>query len=211
MQCQVPICQNEIQGDGNVHALVDGSHLTITICDECEKKRQDSKPSYEAVADEATGEKEERFVWVWKNHVYASFIDAVNCPQCKQEIYLEKMWYDERRRIICTGCGLYFDTEFPKPVSLREANVWDGNGQKKLVKPGDTVKLLPVNPEKNENKEGRYLSWDNYKFHERRLGGGRGPYSISWIGLWPCGRVKFYVKTDICSGSEVYARDLMSV
>lgn len=146
---------------------------------------------------------------VWTEKVLVSFIDSAKCPQCGHDVHLKEMWYDELRRVACTICGMSFDTEFFKPVPLRQANVWDGRGGKKLVRPGDAVEMLPINPVENKNRNGLYLSRSSAEFMLRWLG--NGPYIISWIGLYPCGRTMLYVKTATSSGSGVYAYDFKAV
>lgn len=205
MKCQIPICEDEVQGNGHTIGLGDGVHK-ITICDKCQEKRKDYSPDYETV--EEGGKEKEIFVWVWKKVAYASFVDAVNCPKCKQEIRLENMWYDECRRTICLNCGLHFDTEFLKPVNLHETNIWDGKGGIKQVKPGSKVDLLPYNPENPKGEKGKYSSESNMQMKGWL---GEGPWVISWIGIWPCGRVMLYVKTATSPGSGAYASDFMLV
>lgn len=203
MQCRIPICQKEIQGEGHTHGLGDGQH-TIAICDECEEKLKNFRPDYE---DDG---QDKQFFWVWRKIVYADFIDTATCPQCQQDAHLVDMWYGERRRIVCTGCGLHYDTAFLKPVYLHETEISDGKGGKAKVRQGDLVALLPYDPEKPKGEEGRNVSFLE-DFYRRRWQSysGEGPYPISRIGLWPCGRVMLYLKTRDSSGSGVTPNEFM--
>ena len=63
-------------------------------------------------------------------------------------------------------------------TKLNEAPVQDGNGGTRLVGPGDQVDLLP---EMDTDSARGWL--------------GQGPYTISWIGQWPCGKIMLYLKT----------------
>ncbi len=70
--------------------------------------------------------------------------------------------------------------DFSKPTITRvdEAFVHDGKGGSRLVRPGDPVELLDPGNE-------FMLKWL-----------GPGPYIISWIGEWRCGRRSLYLKTE---------------
>jgi hypothetical protein len=59
----------------------------------------------------------------------------------------------------------------------------------RVVRPGDTVEVLPVVDEKH----GHYFDRWRAGPLERWLG--RGPYTIEHIGLWPRGRIMLYLKT----------------
>ena len=50
----------------------------------------------------------------------------------------------------------------------------------RTVNPGDTVELVP-NPSAGITFMKKWL--------------GEGPYTIAWIGQWPCGRCMLYLKT----------------
>ncbi|MFA4833787.1 MAG: hypothetical protein WC619_02985 [Patescibacteria group bacterium] len=61
---------------------------------------------------------------------------------------------------------------------LNEARVQDGAGGTRLVGPGDQVNL---SPEMDIESAREWL--------------GQGPYTILWIGQWPCGQVMLHLKT----------------
>src|SRR5688572_5656442 len=97
-------------------------------------------------------------------------------------------------------------------MSLEEKGVGiisDGNGGKVEVRSGDQVRLLPVHPDKPEGEDRRYLSHTHERFlrkylREHQLGD--GPFTVSWIGLWPCGRFNLYLGPNR-NGPGVKARD----
>ncbi len=64
-------------------------------------------------------------------------------------------------------------------AKLSETVLKDGQGNQGVVRPGDKVVLS--------------TNFDDPEFMRSFLGGD-GPYTISWIGKWPCGRVMLYVK-----------------
>ena len=84
------------------------------------------------------------------------------------------------------------------PRRISEVLVQDVNDGKRLIKQGDTVDLLLpsqrlelLTPEEKENDED-YFVQRHYEFLRNWLG--EGPFEISWIGLWPCGRAMLYLK-----------------
>ncbi|MDP2934657.1 MAG: hypothetical protein Q8N59_02760 [bacterium] len=83
-------------------------------------------------------------------------------------------------------------------IILKETYIQDGKGGKRLVRSGDKVELKLISPTKRDR--------EHFEFLEKWLG--RGPFIISWIGIWPCGRVMLYLKT---TGGEpgAYASDFM--
>lgn len=66
----------------------------------------------------------------------------------------------------------------------------------RLVTPGDTVNLR----EKDVTEE---------KLRELRELHGNGPFKVSSIGRWPCGKVIMYLKGTNASEHGVSAMDLM--
>ena len=70
------------------------------------------------------------------------------------------------------------DRSKPTQTYVEEANVHDGEGGFAIVQVGDQVELL--NP--NDEFTGRFLS-------------GPGPYTITRIGQWRCGRKSLYIRT----------------
>lgn len=77
----------------------------------------------------------------------------------------------------------------------------------RLVRPGDQVRLLPVNLRNYDEEECDYFSQEDYDFHRNWLGD--GPFTISWIGRWPCGRIMLYLKGAKTDEPGVYASDFM--
>lgn len=92
------------------------------------------------------------------------------------------------------------------PRDLFETEISDGRGGTRLVRPGDSVELLPANPDDEyQEVKGIYLTEANHRFLQNWLG--EGAYIIASIGKWPCGRVMLYVKTSTSSGAGAYATD----
>jgi len=89
------------------------------------------------------------------------------------------------------------------PIVIPEAYVYD----KRLVRPGDEVKILPVNLRKQDEEHGDYFARQQYDFLHRWLGD--GPFTISWIGQYPCGRVMLYLKGTKGSEPGAHAYDFM--
>jgi len=63
---------------------------------------------------------------------------------------------------------------------INETSIHNGNGGKRLVRPGDSVDLLSPD----------YLSQKDYENLRAYIG--TGPFRISGIGKWPCGTEFFY-------------------
>ena len=76
---------------------------------------------------------------------------------------------------------------------LAEAKVWDGAGGTATIKAGDLVDLLPTHPDKPEGEKGRFLSHRRAK-EMREFLGIVGPYPVTHIWRWPCGRVDIALK-----------------
>ena len=95
------------------------------------------------------------------------------------------------------------------PANRTEARVQDGKGGTRLVRPGDQVDLLPILPNEQEEDD-QHITQVHSEFMHRYLEG-RGPFTISWIGQWPCGRIMLYLK--LAGGREpgTDARDFMAV
>lgn len=77
------------------------------------------------------------------------------------------------------------------PVGL----VSDGEGGKTYVCVGDKVDLLPIHPEKPEGENRRFLS---HREHEslRNFLEVAGPYEVTYIIFWPCGRFEICLKVE---------------
>jgi hypothetical protein len=90
-----------------------------------------------------------------------------------------------------------------EPVYLSETNLNNGNGGKRLVRPGDKVNLLPANLREKEDEDDDYFIPKNIAFLLDWLG--KGPYEITGVGQWPCGKVVLYLKTSKGDGFEVDA------
>ncbi|MFC2143147.1 hypothetical protein ACFLQN_01990 [Candidatus Aenigmatarchaeota archaeon] len=81
------------------------------------------------------------------------------------------------------------------PYRASETLVSDGTGEHRPVRPGDAVCLLPP-------PEGEYACDSEESRAQRhhasmvRFLGREGPYEISWIGRWPCGRHSLYLKME---------------
>ena len=57
-----------------------------------------------------------------------------------------------------------------------------GKNETRQIKAGDLVELLPA--------DGRAMTPAHHESLTKFLG--EGPYEISWIGKWPCGRTMLY-------------------
>lgn len=91
------------------------------------------------------------------------------------------------------------------PTWIPETTLPDREGNPTVVRKGDKVNLTDIGSIVDE--EEKYFANQNKDFLQRWLGD--GPYEISNIGRWPCGRVMVYVKTKTnSSGAGVYASDL---
>lgn len=92
--------------------------------------------------------------------------------------------------------------------TLTEASIPDGSGGKARVVIGSQVKLIPVELQQHADENNTRSAREEFRFHVDWLGSA-GPYTITSIGLWPCGRLMLYVRTPNSSGAGVYASDLM--
>lgn len=70
---------------------------------------------------------------------------------------------------------------------------------KRIVRPGDSVELIPPS--------GEQPTQQHFDFLHNWLG--EGPFTISLIGRWPCGRVMLYLQGTNGSEPGVFASDLM--
>ncbi|MFA6022700.1 MAG: hypothetical protein WC781_01280 [Candidatus Pacearchaeota archaeon] len=93
------------------------------------------------------------------------------------------------------------------PRKLNEVFVLDDEGKRRIVKAGDLVGLLP--PHKESATYENFMAQEHYDFLKNWLGG-EGPFTISWIGQWPCGRIMLYLKTER-SEPGAYANDFRYV
>ncbi len=93
--------------------------------------------------------------------------------------------------------------------SIDETTIHNG----RVVRPGDTVHLLPFEQRKYERLTGdeledeKELERDRLTRNEKWLG--KGPFTISWISRWPCGGVTLYLKGAMGSEPGAYASDFM--
>jgi len=80
-----------------------------------------------------------------------------------------------------------------KIIKLNEANIPDGAGDYVMVGPGRQVELLPPSKSDEMHEDGINLP---PKLHENTLLQlqNNGPYTIAWIGRWPCGRIMLFFK-----------------
>ncbi len=92
---------------------------------------------------------------------------------------------------------------------LKETYIQDGKGGKRLVKLGDQINLLPPELYKRDRKgkDWEVLAKKHVAFLHEWLG--EGPFTISWIGHWPCGRIMLYLKGAKTDRLGSYASNFM--
>jgi hypothetical protein len=61
--------------------------------------------------------------------------------------------------------------------------------------------------QREDEEEKKYFARQHFASLQKRLG--EGPFIISWIGEWPCGRVMLYLKGTNGSEPGAYAIDFM--
>ncbi len=88
-------------------------------------------------------------------------------------------------------------------VRSKEATIYG----ERVIQPGDTVELLPVDKCTYETEEDQY--WAQREFEENRRWLGNGPFTVSSITKWPCGRVMLYLKGALTDEPGAYASDFM--
>ncbi|MEK7583918.1 MAG: hypothetical protein AAB490_01625 [Patescibacteria group bacterium] len=93
------------------------------------------------------------------------------------------------------------------PARECEAYVNDGNGGKRLIRPGDEVTLLPVNLREQDEEHGDYFARKEFDCLREWLGD--GPFTVSRIGRWPCGKIMLYLKGAKSPKPGAYASDFM--
>jgi hypothetical protein len=93
------------------------------------------------------------------------------------------------------------------PRRVNGCLVDDGQGGKRMVKPGDTVGLSP--PPQTDGSNEAYYARENYEFLKRWLG--EGPFEVSWIGEWPCRRRMLYLKLQDGREPGTWANGLVYV
>ena len=93
------------------------------------------------------------------------------------------------------------------PTWLEEIVLSNREGIPTIVRKGQKVDLADIGSVADE--EERFFAKKNKNFLLRYLG--KGPYSVSEIGMWPCGKVMIYLKTETSPSSGVYASDLVCV
>ena len=79
--------------------------------------------------------------------------------------------------------------------------------EKRIVHPGDKVELLPVNLRKKDEEDGDHFARKQFNFLREWLGD--GPFTISWIGRWPCGKTMLYLKGTEGNEPGVSASEFM--
>jgi len=95
----------------------------------------------------------------------------------------------------------------PDTEDMTETQLWDGSGGTALVKVGELVELLPTSPDKPDGERGRYLSHRHAEFMLEFLEA-PGPYAVTSIYRWPCGRVEIGLKIP-GRGPSAKAHDFM--
>ncbi len=78
---------------------------------------------------------------------------------------------------------------------------------RRLVRPGDKVKLLPIELREKDEEAGDYFA--QQEFAQQREWYGNGPFTITEISEWPCGQIMLYIKGGKAEGAGVYAEDFM--
>lgn len=89
---------------------------------------------------------------------------------------------------------------------IDETKIGDGKGGWRVVRPGDTVKLLPLEL-REKIGDGYGAQW--HQDFMRRFLEGEGPYTISWIGRWPCGKPMIYLALHSGREPGVHASEFM--
>jgi hypothetical protein len=93
---------------------------------------------------------------------------------------------------------------------ITETEISDGKGGKKIVRICDKVDLLQFDETvAAKDPERDYMAKHSYDLQKNHLG--KGPYEITRIGHWPCGRIMLYIKTATSSGTGVYTDDFVAV
>lgn len=93
------------------------------------------------------------------------------------------------------------------PEEIPRVKILDEKGEEREVRSGDLVKLLPVSMPK---RDGSYITQTHYDFLKEWLGG-EGPFTISWIGRWPCGGVNLYLSLPKGRGPGAKSYDFVYV
>ena len=85
------------------------------------------------------------------------------------------------------------------PEVIKETEIYDRENGLTAIKPGSFVKLLPASLRVDSVINREFPPGKVFDFIEGILG--IGPYMVSWIGQWPCGRVLLYFREgDLSSG-----------
>lgn len=85
-----------------------------------------------------------------------------------------------------------------------QAEVYGG----RVVEVGDAVHLLPVENHELDPDAGHFLNHRTFRQHRQWLGG-TGPFTITRIVRWSCGKIMLYLQGLKCNGIGLYASDLM--
>ncbi|MFA5188122.1 MAG: hypothetical protein WC460_02025 [Patescibacteria group bacterium] len=91
------------------------------------------------------------------------------------------------------------------PEIVQNACISDGNNGLILVQPGDRVALLPTLFERREGRCDIYRAKDDFMLLREWLG--EDPFTISWIGKWPCGKIVLYLNGTKVNEPEVDAKN----
>lgn len=87
------------------------------------------------------------------------------------------------------------------PVNIPETAVYGG----RVVCPGDTVEILPVELREQHEEAGDYFARQTYDHLVRDLG--QGPFTISSIVAWPCGLTVLNLDGAKAPNAGRYARE----
>ncbi len=66
-----------------------------------------------------------------------------------------------------------------------------------------------LNDDADESEDNEYFDKKDIDNYHEWLG--KGPYSISRIGRWPCGQITLYVDSKKSKGSGVYAENFVCI
>jgi len=96
--------------------------------------------------------------------------------------------------------GILFSERRPMAelVSTDEIILKDAGGTRRVVVTGDKVALSPSLKPKEKEFLTRFLE-------------GPGPYTLSWVGRWPCGGVNLYFKMSHGREPGAKARDFVAI
>ena len=76
---------------------------------------------------------------------------------------------------------------------IESTEILDGKGNKVTVRPGCLIDLLPVDPNLHQFEEREGFFEASARRNLLSMIGLVGPYTIKWIGQWPCGGINIYL------------------